>query len=376
MKIGILTWYKTVNHGAVLQAYALKSFLETQGHKVLMLDYERHIPAFSHLSHRIKCIPAKLKRMQDGEDAAIKIFNKNKKTLFGVFCDSFFQSIPYSEAKSLDAVFVGSDQVFDIRQGYNSYMLGYGVDCDNLFAYAPCAAQTDKDFVHAKGLDDEFRKGFAHFRLMSARDENTKKLIAHYSDFKNAPIVIDPVLMYGFEEERKNWNYSNFLKGKRYMVIYAYSTYLNSRKEIEPIIKYAKEKGLLTVALGYFHDWCDISVCASPMDYLSIINNAEKVVTDTFHGTVFSMTCGVDFCSIVRTSSAGNSNKLGYLIRQFEVTNMQADNASKIYDILSSDIDWDSINNRISLLRNHSRKYIELCLNTCLTIQDTPSKTI
>lgn len=376
MKIGVLTWFKTVNHGAVLQAYALKSYLEQQGHDVWMLDYDRHIPPYSHIGHRIKCIPAKLKRMTNGEDAAIKIFNQNKRTLFGVFGDSMFRSMHYSETGKLDAVFIGSDQVFDVRQGYNPYMLGYGVDCGNLFAYAPCAAQTGSAFVHSKGLDDEFRNGFAHFKMMSARDENTKELISQYSDFKDVPIVIDPVLMYGFDMERKNWNYANFLNGKKYLVVYAYSTYLDSREEVEPIVKYAREHGLVTVALGYFHGWCDISVCASPMDYLSIINNAEKVVTDTFHGTVFSLTCGVDFCTIVRPSSAGNANKLGYLINQFGVRNMQADSPCQIYEILSAGNDWSKTNERISSLREQSRKYIEQCLTICETKQEQPSKTI
>lgn len=363
MKIGILTWYKVLNHGAVLQAYALQSYLQSLGHEVVLLKYNRPIPVNSHLLHRVSCIPNKIKRLFNGTESCFRAFVKDKQLLFSLFRKQYIiEGEYYNKDNSLDLVFIGSDQVFDILSGYNPYMFGQDVKAERICAYAPCAAQTTYSVICKSKYATEISLNLKRFTHLSARDSNTKELIHSYKPEVNIPIVLDPVLLYGFSHELDQWKSDNFLFGKKYIAVYAYQTYLDSKKEIDPIIKFARENKYLIVAVGYYHSWCDISINASPTDFLYIINNAVKVVTDTFHGTVFALTFNTDFCTIVRPSSAGNSNKLGFLVSQFNLENNVAKSKYDIYDILNTSVDWITVNKLIDTYRKDSQEYILQCL--------------
>lgn len=368
MKIGILTWHKVLNHGAVLQAYALQSYLESLGYEVVLLNYDRVVPLNSHLLHRISCIPAKIKRILNGTDNVLKSFRKEKQLLFSIFREQYINEGGYYDKElSLDMVFIGSDQVFDILSGYNSYMFGENVLADKICAYAPCAAQTTYTIINNSKYANEITKNIKRFTYLSARDKNTKDLLQYLRPELNIPIVVDPVLLYGFYNELKDWKYDNFLLKKKYVVVYAYQTYLDSKEEIEPIIKYARNNNCIIVALGYYHPWCDISINASPAEFLYIMNNAVKVITDTFHGTVFSLICNTDFCAIIRPSNIGNSNKLGCLISQFKLEVIVAKSGNEIFQILNTPVNWTEVNNLIDIYRKDSHRYIKQCLCDNLT---------
>lgn len=363
MRIGILTWHKVVNHGAVLQTYALQSYLLSLGHEVVVLDYKREIPASSHLLWRIKRIPQKIKRVITGNDILIKSFLKEKGLHFSLFRNQYIrQGKFYNEDSGLDVVFIGSDQVFDILSGYHAYMFGKDIKCDRIFSYAPCAAQTTLSIISKSKYKDEIINNLHLFEGLSARDKNTQDLLQYIRPDLNIPIAIDPVLLYGFKNELKEWKNNDFLSGNKYIVVYAYHTYMDDKEEVAEIVKYARQNNYLIVALGFRHDWCDISINANPQEFLSIINNAQKVMTDTFHGTVFSIICNTDFCTRIRNSNVGNSNKLGYLISQFQLETRIAKTPKAIKDILFSEIDWTKTNSILQTLQIESKDYIKRCL--------------
>ena len=52
--IGLLTWYKSLNHGAVLQAYASQKFLEEHGYSCVLLDYNRNVKIMETSSDKLK----------------------------------------------------------------------------------------------------------------------------------------------------------------------------------------------------------------------------------------------------------------------------------------------------------------------------------
>lgn len=80
MRIGVLTWYKVVNHGAVLQAYALEKCIENYGHEAIMLDYQRNLDSMD--DELMKKIIRGIKRFNlSGLQArkALPKWNKDKK---------------------------------------------------------------------------------------------------------------------------------------------------------------------------------------------------------------------------------------------------------------------------------------------------------
>src|SRR5699024_1873967 len=120
------------------------------------------------------------------------------------------------------------------------------------------------------------------FDYISVRDENSAQLI-HTLLGINVPIHIDPVLLYPFPEV-KQINVSM----KNYIVIYAYAGRL-TQAEIDVIQRFAQKTGKKLISLGFWQSFCDDYVVASPLEALAYIRHADYVLTDTFHGTIFSM---------------------------------------------------------------------------------------
>ena len=82
----IVTWYKVCNHGAFLQAYALKKVLEKYKCRVSYYDYRRKV--FKHDYYRlIKNIQGKSIRKRNRHDERNNTFYKEKNDIFGSFCE-------------------------------------------------------------------------------------------------------------------------------------------------------------------------------------------------------------------------------------------------------------------------------------------------
>jgi hypothetical protein len=95
---------------------------------------------------------------------------------------------------------------------------------------------------------------------------------------------LDPVFLYDYKDEieEKQLDFE-------YNLIYAYDGRINSEVEIEAIQSFAKENNLKTLSAGLYQSWCDKNISANPFEILGYVKNARYVVTDTFHGSVFSI---------------------------------------------------------------------------------------
>ena len=114
--------------------------------------------------------------------------------------------------------------------------------------------------------------------------------------------------MYGFEKEKKAWDTNKWLSQKAYVLIYAYHGFMNSKQEVNAIKSFAKKNGLRIISCGYYHSWCDENVNADPKEFLEMFIHASYIITDTFHGTVFSIINKKRFVSIIRDNSFNPHN--------------------------------------------------------------------
>ena len=73
------------------------------------------------------------------------------------------------------------------------------------------------------------------------------------------------------------------------MIVYAYGTRIRKIEEIQAIKKFARKHKLKIIALEGVQNWCDDYIVADPFRMLDYFYYAEYVVTDTFHGTIFSI---------------------------------------------------------------------------------------
>lgn len=109
--------------------------------------------------------------------------------------------VPYSEFNG-DVTVVGSDEVFSVEIGYNAVMYGYGIKSNRLVSYAASFGPSTTEDIKQKELTEDIQKGLAQFNAISVRDRNSQNVVRDLSD-KKVPLVIDPVLLYGYPEEEQ-----------------------------------------------------------------------------------------------------------------------------------------------------------------------------
>lgn len=353
MKIGILTWYKATNHGAVLQAYCLQRFLEVLGHDAILLDYQRVTTCpDSKLLWRSRF--AKLFSGYYIKGKEIAKFDLEKGKAFEEFIGNELKIGGLCTEEECDAIIVGSDMVFSLIQGWNSYMYGYGLKTNIIFSYAASAGGATKRLAIKMGVEELIRKGIGTFNGLGCRDEETKLFIKDITGRNDLVDNIDPVLLYGFSKEKIEWDIGKWENHEPYLLLYSYSENMNDIVTKNTIRIFSRRHGLKIISCGYYHSWCDESVNAGPKEFLEMFKYAKCVVTDTFHGTVFSLIYQKRFASLVK----GNGFKLKYLLQQCGMIDRLAVNSYYIERILGTKCDYSRFDVWINDQRKKSLRFI------------------
>lgn len=363
MRIGILTHYDVNNQGAQLQMYALYQKLKELGHDPVILTYVKNYDFDQEKKLRyqasIKSIPYYLKNylIDCGLGATYRNYRKlkeNKK-----FRKQVFHFENYATA-NIDMAIVGSDEVFSIPMGVNMMMYGHCVNTEKMIAYAPSFGQTDISLLekyHAKTL---VREGLKAFVDLSARDDNTAKIIEELTGRKPT-MVCDPVLLYDFSHLKTKIK----LPKKKYMVVYAYDFNINTEVEIQAIKAYAKKNNLLIVSPGTYHKWCDINISCNALEWIEVFRNAECVVTDTFHGTITSIITHKPMAVLVRNKL--NSNKMIDLLQRCGISDRELEEITieQLESVFSKTMDVEQIDQNVLNLRKNAETYLKTAIHKC-----------
>mgnify|MGYP000159955330 CR=1 FL=1 len=118
---------------------------------------------------------------------------------------------------------------------------------------------------------------------------------------------------------------------------------------------YAKKNKLQTIAVGAPQFWCDKFLVVSPLEVLDYFYYADCVVTDTFHGSIFSIINNCKFATILRKS---NENKLGGLLRELGLEDRIVDSVDNLSEILEKNIDYAKISTLLEKERVRTREYL------------------
>jgi hypothetical protein len=363
MKIGILTHYQISNHGGMLQMYGLSQILKKLGgHEIEILRFNRNFdfvekgfPSQYNLS--LKYFPVYLSYfLKFG--LARTLFNFKKNLLLQKFRrENFILSDIYHRQTNLDAVCIGSDEVFSLEAGVNPIMYSHSLNVSLIFSYAPSFGQTDIGLIKEKGCFELIKSGLNRFNFLSVRDETSADAVKTLTG-KYPEILFDPVLIYGFIKER------NYESGKipkiPYLLVYSYDINLNSEEEIRSIKLYAKKRNLKIISAAYYHKWCDYNLNLSPLELLLAFKNAECVITDTFHGSVLSILLNKPFAVFTRKI---NENKISCLLKSLKAEQAKLQNWEMIEKTISYRLDWNEINKTLENERAKSYAYLNKALS-------------
>lgn len=356
MKIGILSMQKILNYGSFLQAFSLKKQFEDRGHDVYFIDIEPGRVICPVKAEKIN-ISKKLdryflKRIEN------YLLDKKMSKIHIKDYEKFLQTGKHLNAGDhFDIAVIGSDEVFNAtvpsRWGFSTQLFGNIKNADRVVTYAASCGSTTLTSARSYGIEKEIEEALQNVEMLSVRDQNTYEFVQGITK-RCAEINVDPVFLTDYDSyiklpERK----------KPYLLVYAYGNRIKDEREIKAIKDYAKKRNLDILCVGMQQRWCRHNIAANAFELLGYVKNAECIVTDTFHGTVFSIKYNKKFVSLIRES---NKQKLGDLLKQFKLYDRVVFNRSTLEAVMEKLIDYKKVNSVIHDEQEKSKIYLdEVC---------------
>ncbi len=367
-KVGIITTFRQPNWGSVLQAYALQKTIEKVGHKVILLDYLPERYTNKGKLKRLKNKSEKLKNPLLCLIAKILIYPSyiKKNRIFKQFLSKYLHLTENTfatndEAKQLnidaDIFCTGSDQVWNSHwnEGVDETLyLGFAPKGKLCFSYAASIGLSDISQEEKK----EISKLLDKYEYISVR-ENTGVEIIHSIGRPDAYLTLDPTLLLSKSE----WNE---MSGKitfnsKYVLTYN----LHHDDRIDRYAQLLAKKYDLKVR-NITYNWHDIvrkghlEWCPPVENFLALIKNAEYVIADSFHATVFSIVFERPFVTITPEVA---SSRISSLLDMFEISEHNI-NTFEDTSLIETPIDYKKVKAKLDIERQKSLSYIQKALET------------
>lgn len=322
-KIGILTFHCAHNYGAVLQAYALSTYLKLQGYDVEIIDYQ---PKSIVNAHGV--FPTARFRGLGKRDSLKLLF----KLLTHAWIRAtrakkfrrFIASLPLSATQpssadtsslsNYDTIICGSDQVWNpvITNGFNYLYIGEFPFAGRKISYAASTQLNDSD---SAGIIATYGHIAANFDAISVREHEIAEFLRRQFD-ADVTEVVDPVFLLSPQQ----WREMAVIPEMRnkYLLLYQ----VRSDERVTRMAQeYARNHGL---------DFIEITAEAefpkarfrlqtlSPEEFVGYFSEASAVVTTSFHGSAFATLFEKPFTTI--TFGDGSDTRAANLLKRFGIT--------------------------------------------------------
>lgn len=366
-EIGILSMQRIKNYGSFLQAYALKTMVEEMGHKVEFVDYhieEPIIKSDKNISNKNNELSKAIDTLKGEEPFKQKIQYIFHKKNFG---KKYYKLLGLTEEPNynpkVDTLIIGSDEVFNCIQdnrnvGYSLELFGKDNNAKSLITYAASFGNTTLDKLKRYNKENEIGELLSKFNAVSVRDKNSGEIVEKITN-KKVEYNLDPVLAYDYINRCKL--IPEMKSKEKYIIVYAYSGRI-STEEAEYIKKYAKKNKLKVYSIGGAQKCADKFIDCSPFEVLSYFKNAEMVVTDTFHGSIFSIITHRNFVTLVRKSvgnAYGNEEKLTDLLERLNLSNRIVYRIDDMDEKIQNNIKYNETDKIIAKERNKTYEYLK-----------------
>lgn len=289
MKITVVTFQFAHNYGALLQAFALKTYLQSIGHSV---DITPFYPQWAQLEYTINPFDS---RVPLRRRIRLALQYKQRKKLSKKFEEFMLNELalqPYFKTeeelqmwlRKYDYVICGSDQIWNdsITGDTGAY---YAAECEaKKISYAASLGTLNLTGIQKKYM----KKYLPDFLAISVREPQSAILIEEYLHLKSE-VVLDPVFLICESEWKHNCMSVGNMK-KPFLLLY----FLEENQELlDYAIRYAKENRLalydIHPTLARRHEGFIRLDGVGPKEFLWLIYNAECVCTNSFHATSFSV---------------------------------------------------------------------------------------
>lgn len=347
-KVGIITFHRALNFGAVLQAFALQRFIEALGCDVEILDY---YPPF--LKNLYKKNPKRPYNLVS-KCYYRKLFTSFIKQNLNLSAACFEKKETLTDyVQDFDFVVTGSDTVWSSQiTGLElpTYLLDfvpYGV---KRIAYAASMGGGGMNSI----TEPIFRNELPKFTAIALREPDFCDQVAQIAGM-NVVDVSDPTLLLDVND------YSSLMHPIKNMGKYMVLFDLANDPFIKQLaVKISKIRNLKIVNLAGRYERCaDINLMkVSPERWLSYISAADFVCTNSFHATAFAIIFRREFVTakVMIGQRAGNNVRAVNVLRQLGLEDRYIDSLNT--DI-TGDIDYSIVEERLDMYRTRSVSFLK-----------------
>ncbi len=341
------------NYGSSLQAYSLGRMLEEagQGVKASFIDYipgealiRDHAAVSGGEVGRLLAKVRKYGQVDTSVKNKLRFFNHKRHygaryyPLVGIEAEK-------RHSTSVDLQVIGSDEVFNCVQsnvnvGFSPDLFGIGSDARYVASYAASFGNTTLKKLDDARVRDQVARGLRSFSAVSVRDRNSANIVSELVGQEAPPVHLDPTLVYPLMQDPQIPR--GRLRNEDYLIVYGYSGRF-TRDENDAIRRYADKHALRVFAFGGLQKSADEFIDCSPFELLAYFRDASAVVTDTFHGTIFSVINEVPFATSIRRSQGdgyGNEEKLSYLLQRLGLESRALIAPNALDQLLQEQVDF------------------------------------
>ena len=346
--IGIITYYNPINYGGVFQAYAMQEIVKN------CMPYEE-VGIVEYCPEKVKNSYSLIK-LTSWKAILISLYNLKvnfvRKKVFENFIRDNMTIISMAEAKNADQLVLGSDQIWNpnISGGFQPEFFGLigAMKKQRICSYAASIGVSSLNVEEMKILSELIK----NIQYVSVREKEAKMIIQQVTT-KDVVVDIDPTLLVS----RRVWDkLKKDPEVKReYILVYSLSGYDLTYKTAENIAKKYKVE-IVDISLKnqkpFEKNRHNKKKQVSPEEFLGWINSAKAIVTDSFHGTVFSILFQKNFYTIPNKTKA---SRMVELMRDLKIESHLIYNES---NLVFDDIDYALVGSLLKNKREKSRQHM------------------
>lgn len=354
MKVGIVTFHRALNYGAVLQAYALNKFFSNNGIDSRIVDYRS--PNMEIFYKPIKANPFKSPRVFLKELIyAPRIKSKRKK--FEAFIKKNIPTSPvytkYDDLKCIvddyDCFISGSDQVWNYKwmNMDEAFFLGFAPNGKKSSYAASFGFSQIPDEYKA-----EYKRLLEGFKHISVRESDGKTIVEDLLGRENVEVSVDPTCLISAdmwneiasESEENGYVLLYLLEKSEYLINYAKElARMNNTKVVIISDAIKKISGL------------EYKSFIGPDEFVGLFKNAKYVVTNSFHGLMFSVIFEKEFYVMYQQYAGAPNSRLINFVDEY---GLEERVLSQDQPVFTKKIDYSRVREILELHRQESLDYV------------------
>lgn len=316
MKLGIVTFHKALNYGAVLQTYALCSFLNRSFPEAETEVVDYRCPELSRFySLRNQCSGNIIKSVAKCGHFLLKrkMFEDFSKRYIPISTTRYDEKTVVTSSRHYDKLIAGSDQIWnpELTDSDINYLLAFAPE-EMRYSYAASVGRSDLP----EAVLGQYICALNGYREISVREPSSAGLLQNIG--VNVPICshMDPTLLL----TRQEWELlceKNPAKKEPYILVF---TVNYSEKLIQEAVSFGKKRDLDIIYVGQHTANTDVKYMplVSVERLLALFRDARYVFTNSFHGTAFSVIFQKSFYSRVEHRD-GRDSRITDLLQQLEL---------------------------------------------------------